>query len=140
MTCQRSGSTEAHSFLFLLPPAFRTVFLSHRYCNKNKQTPCIVSRPAVTDSEKRRVIFHSVPQSCCMHIHIHIYIYAIIASRFQSVPGSGTRVVITNSLKMILFLQKRFIRLCICTISKTFAKQMLKTPKETLSDLFFNSL
>ena len=55
-----------HSLLF---------FSRHRHCNKNKQTPCIVSRPAVTDSKRRRVIFHSVPQSCCMHIHIYIYIY-----------------------------------------------------------------
>ena len=46
-----------------------------RHCNKSKQIPCIISRPAVTDSKRRRVIFHSVHQSCCMNIHIHIYIY-----------------------------------------------------------------
>ena len=50
-------------------------FLRHRRCNKNKQTPCIFSRPALTDSKRHRVIFPSVPQSSCMHIHIHIYIY-----------------------------------------------------------------
>ena len=44
-----------------------------RHCNKSKQIPCIISRPAVTDSKRRRVILHSVHQSCCMNIHIHIY-------------------------------------------------------------------
>ena len=84
-------------------------------CHKNKQTFSIVSQPAVTDSERRRVIFHSVHQSCCMNIHIHIYIYmyAISVSRFHSVPGSGTRVITTSSLKMICFLQKKMLHGCV---------------------------
>ena len=82
-----------------------------RHCNKSKQIPCIISRPAVTDSKRRRVIFHSVHQSCCMNIHIHIY--AIIVSRFHSVPESGTRVITTSSLKMILFLQKKMLHGCV---------------------------
>ena len=84
-----------------------------RHCNKSKQIPCIISRPAVTDSKRRRVIFHSVHQSCCMNIHIHIYIYAIIVSRFHSVPESGTRVITTSSLKMTLLLQTNMLCACV---------------------------
>ena len=34
--------------------------VDHRQWNKNKHILCIISRPAVTDSKKRRVIFNSV--------------------------------------------------------------------------------
>ena len=85
-----------HSLLF---------FLRHRHCNKNKQIPCIYrGQPSRI---KRDIVASSIR---CLRavLCIYTYIYAIIASRFHSVPGSGTRVIITNSLKMILFLQKGY--------------------------------
>ena len=117
-----------HTFVCSFCRPHSLVFLVRlRHCNKSKQIPCIISRPAVTDSKRRRVIFTSVPPSCCLNIHmnIYIYIYSIIVAKFHSVERFGTRVMITNSFKIMFLLHKRYYRIVYLYCFKRFRYQLL---------------
>ena len=116
MACQRSNSTKAHICLFLLPPALLSVFStpsSLQYKQINTLHHIEASRHGFKETSCHLLFGASKLLYAYTHTYIYIYMYAIIVSRFHNVPGSGTRVITTSSLKMILFLQKQMLHGCV---------------------------